>query len=239
MASPHSTSSLLSSLHDYQSFFTFKHQELHRTVQEVLSSPLTLLPSKSSNKKIVIDINLLEKILKSVSSLIENDQKFVSLIKNLQDSISVSTVPSISTSFKCVTPNQMKTLKFNVNRLKDRGSLTDEEAQSMLGKISLLPVSPTNNDSGSFSSGKHFEFTLDCENRVTETRDSKLFERSHSKNIRRKSRSPKRASKRVSTPAKRIIRNTSLPKTGPLIFTHSKEKVKSLKLKSKSPHSFL
>ena len=152
---------------------------------------------------------------------------------------------------KLISPNELKVLKLKINRLHNRGSLTDEEAKSMLGKISFLPTSPNQSGTGKLKTLKgNLDFSVDIicdENPVTETREKQEQKEnlgsSLSKDISTKVKSMKTRVKRSLTPARRITRNTSLPKAISISKYKSKDKInvkiKSGKLKSKSPHSFM
>jgi hypothetical protein len=245
MASPTDFSALLNSLKEYHLFSYAKHKELTRILQDQQTKHIHALSSKEKLLKPQVNRQTLEKIAEISSFLIENDQKFLSSFQSLQEKLScISNGPNLSSTIKCVTPNEIKVLKLKINRLHNRGSLTNEEAQSMLGKINVLPVSPTNEDSDPLCYLKtHFETSADVicdENPVTETRENRqALERSFSKEIRKKFKSMKRIPKRSSTPAKKILRNASLPKTVIITNSRGKDKLKAIKVKSKSPHSFL
>jgi hypothetical protein len=138
-----------------------------------------------------------------------------------------------------VTPSELKVLKLKINRLHNRGSLTDEEALNMLGKVSIIPISPENNISETLFK-KHEIFTdFDQDFDSFPENQKSVFGESFSKELNKRTKPVKRLSKRSSTPAKKIVRNTSLPKAILYNKISSKEKSKQVKLKSKSPHSFV
>lgn len=198
------------------------------------------LNCESENKKILHHMRFL---LTSLEKLTE------SLLKLYKETtLSGLTLPELNNeepNITTVTPSELKVLRLKINRLHNRGSLTDEEARSMLGKISVIPVSPDNESAG-IRKKPLFENSyeiFDEDMPVTATHEkkkkkNKLFEKSFLNEISKKVRADKK--ERKSTPGKKIIRNSSLPKAmiagkGKL----AKEKSKQVKVKLKSPNSFL
>lgn len=120
---------------------------------------------------------------------------------------------------KSISPNELKILKVKINRLHNRGSLTDDEARNMLGKISAVPVSPDIENSQHLSFLKANIDTLPdvvCDDDpVTETREKKQkLNKSISKNLKGRAKSFKRVkciksiNKRNSTPLRPKIRKS-------------------------------
>lgn len=183
-------------------------------------------------------LNHMAYLLKTVEKLSESLLKVLRQLCVKQESPQIEELNNMIS----VTPSQLKALKLKINRLHNRGSLTDEEARNMLGKISVLTVSPENqtlNVAGKdqFGSTDVVEVVEDFINMTFDKSKSPLGH-SFSRDLNKRIKQVKRISKRTSTPAKRIVRNTSLPKA--VIYNKfSNEKVKQLKIKSKSPHSFL
>ena len=140
-----------------------------------------------------------------------------------------------------ISPNELKVLKLKINRLHNRGSLTDEEARNMLGKIINIPVSPTHQglDQMYHAKIKVVEKIEDEESPVTETREKQeKFGGTLCKEISKKIKN-KPATRKHSAPLKKISRNSSLPKAMSISKYKSKEKIKAIKFKAKSPHSFM
>ena len=207
----------------------------------ITEEPEIELNSDSENKKLISHANMLTKALEKVamellkilneecSQIPHKNQGDVKILEDLNNSIS---------------PNDLKVLKLKINRLHNRGSLTDEEAKNMLGKISIMPISPNHNeiDNSAFLKG-NFDLSAEIicdENPVTETREKQeKLGASFTKDLNKKIKVLKSKLKRSSTPAKRITRNTSLPKAISVAKYKTKDKLKLLKVKAKSPHSFM
>ena len=192
---------------------------------------------ESENKKIIHHLGFL---LKTVENIAE------SLLRLLRD-VSSKCSP-FDTKFDdfpyvtSVTPSELKVLKLKINRLHNRGSLTDEEARNMLGKISIIPVSPNGNENETLFKNPFDsldEFDEGEPVTATHEKNSAALGQSFSKDLGKRIKSVKKMSKRNSTPGKKIVRNTSLPKAMIIGKAGSKEKSKQVKVKSKSPHSFL
>jgi hypothetical protein len=193
---------------------------------------------ESENKKIIHHLRFL---IKSIENITEP------LLKLLRE-VSLKCSPSQEKNeelpyFMSVTPSELKVLKLKINRLHNRGSLTDEEARNMLGKISIIPVSPNNQETDLIFKNP-FENSIDEFDEgepVTATyeKQTNALGKSFSKDLGKRLKSTKKLSKRNSTPGKKIVRNTSLPKAMILGKANFKEKSKQVKIKSKSPHSFL
>lgn len=188
--------------------------------------------SESENKKIAQHAGNLTKVLEKVAG---------DLLRLLN--LSAGKKIEESKLEKMISPNELKVLKFKINRLHNRGSLTDDEARDMLGKINVLPVSPNHAQSKKKYFPGNLDFSVDIiadENPVTETREKidKLGS-SFTKELNKKLKFIKSGPKRSITPAKKAIRNTSLPKSISVTKYKSKDKIKPMKLKGKSPHSFM
>ena len=203
----------------------------------ITEEPEIEINCESENKKIIHHLGFL---LKTVEKVAE------SLLRLLRDvSQKCSPFDTKFDDFPYVTnltPSELKTLKLKINRLHNRGSLTDEEARNMLGKISFIPVSPNNNENEAlFKNPFDSLHEFDVGEPVTATHEkfSTALGQSFSKDLGNRIKSGKKLSKRNSTPGKKIVRNTSLPKAMIIGKTGSKEKSKQVKIKSKSPHSFL
>ena len=201
----------------------------------ITEEPEIEINCESENKKIIHHLSFL---LKTVEKVAE------SLLRLLRDvSLKCSPFDQKFDDFPNVTsltPSELKTLKVNINRLHNRGSLTDEEARNMLGKISIIPTSPNYNEAlfkNPFDSVH--EFDIDEPVTATHEKFSTALGQSFSKDIGKRIKSGKKLSKRNSTPGKKIVRNTSLPKAMIIGKAGSNEKPKQVKIKSKSPHSFL
>ncbi|OMJ92456.1 hypothetical protein SteCoe_4795 [Stentor coeruleus] len=120
---------------------------------------------------------------------------------------------------KSISPNELKIIKVKINRLHNRGSLTDDEARNMLGKISAVPVSPDIENSQHLTFFKANVDTLPdatCDDDpVTETREKKQkLNASISKNLKGRAKSFKRVksfkgiNKRNSTPVRTKVRKS-------------------------------
>ena len=205
-----------------------------------IEEPEIELNCESENKKMMYHLSYLLKCIEKITESVLELYKHVSKPELVLPELDYDDMPSTIS----VTPSELKVLRLKINRLHNRGSLTDEEAKSMLGKISVIPVSPGNESSGVM--GKNFfekSFEIYSEDMpVTATHEKRkkknqLFGKSFLKEISKKVKADKKV--RKSTPGKRIVRNSSLPKAiiagkGKLV----KDKKSQEKLKSKSPHSF-
>ena len=204
--------------------------------------------SDGENKKVHIHANLLTNVLERVA-----DDLLKILIGSSPGNIAkkltrnnVQLLDEVKFA-KLISPNELKVLKLKINRLHNRGSLTDDEAKSMLGKISYLPVSPNHSGTGKLKNLQgNLDFSVDIicdEDPVTETREKQeqqeILMNSLSKDLHKNVKFSKPGLKRSFTPARRITRNTSLPKAISISKYKSKDKIKSGKLKAKSPHSFM
>ena len=202
------------------------------------------LNSGSENKKIINHMNMLTKTLEKAAvdllkllneGCVENSNKIQT--NDIKTFIDLKLNNSIS-------PNDLKALKFKINRLHNRGSLTDDEAKNMLGKISIMPFSPNQNQierKNLFKKNFDVSSEIICdENPVTETREKQeKLGASFTKELGKKIKVLKSTLKRSSTPIKKITRNTSLPKAISVSKYKSKDKMKITKAKAKSPHSFM
>ncbi|OMJ71843.1 hypothetical protein SteCoe_29853 [Stentor coeruleus] len=174
--------------------------------------------SDRENKKVWAHINVLTRHLEKVAS----DLLRIYWVDDKKPIIKIN--DSETNSFlesrwnKSISPNEFKILKTKINRLHNRGSLTDDEAQSMLGKISVLPISPEADRSQNMSYFKNTMENLNeiiCEeDPVTETREKQQLAKSISKEISKRAKSFKRVKsfkpigKRSVTPAKIHIRKS-------------------------------
>lgn len=202
----------------------------------VTEEPEIELNSGIETKKILNHMSFLVKSLEKLSANLLKQFRELYIDKIKQENPNFEEINSIAP----VTPSQLKALKLKINRLHNRGSLTDEEAKNMLVKISIIPVSP-DNESNKLEFKEQYETTYEDEfdfNNVTIDKAKNQLTHSFSRDLNKRIKQVKRISKRNSTPIKKIIRNTSLPKA---IVNNKiyKEKVKQVKMKSKSPHSFL
>lgn len=202
----------------------------------VTEEPEIELNSGIETKKILNHMSFLVKSLEKLSANLLKQFRELYIDKIKQENPNFEEINSIAP----VTPSQLKALKLKINRLHNRGSLTDEEAKNMLVKISIIPVSP-DNESNKLEFKDQYETTYEDEfdfNNVTIDKAKNQLTHSFSRDLNKRIKQVKRISKRNSTPIKKIIRNTSLPKA---IVNNKiyKEKVKQVKMKSKSPHSFL
>lgn len=205
-----------------------------------IEEPEIELNSESENKKMMHHLSYLLKCIEKITESLLELYKDVCKPELVLSELDYDDMPSTIS----VTPSELKVLRLKINRLHNRGSLTDEEAKSMLGKISVIPVSPGNESNGII--GKNlFENSYEIYSEdmpVTATHEKRkkknqIFGKSFLKEISKKVKVDKKV--RKSTPGKRIVRNSSLPKAiiagkGKL----GKEKRLQDKLKSKSPHSF-
>ncbi|OMJ87646.1 hypothetical protein SteCoe_10571 [Stentor coeruleus] len=174
--------------------------------------------SDRENKKVLAHVNVLTRHLEKVASdllriyWVDNKKPLI----KLNDSDTKNYLESRWN--KSISPNELKILKMKINRLHNRGSLTDDEAKSMLGKISILPISPDADKSLNVS---YFKSTMEnlneiaCEeDPVTETREKEQLAKSISKEISKRAKSFKRVKsfkpigKRSNTPAKIHIRKS-------------------------------
>ena len=192
------------------------------------------LHSENESKKVIHHLAFLIRTIEHVAG------ELIKIIKDSNNELDKTPVIEKNYFPPCVTPSELKVIKLKINRLHNRGSLTDEEAFDMLGRISVIPASPDNQNSG-FGSDDQYNFN-DFDKRLDPGfahKHKNVFEESFCKDLGKRTTTVKRLSKRCSTPAKKIIRNTSLPKA---IFCNkisSKEKTKKTKFKSKSPNSFM
>ena len=190
------------------------------------------LHSENESKKVIQHIAFLIKTVEHVAG------QLINIVKGSNNELD-KTQPTENNYFPpSVTPTELKVLKLKINRLHNRGSLTDEEAFNMLGRISVIPVSPDQQVSGFGFDGPHLLSDPD-QGADFIHKPQNIFEESFCKNFGKRTRTVKRLSKRCSTPGKRITRNTSLPKAIVCSKISSKEKQKNLKFKSKSPNSFM
>lgn len=188
------------------------------------------LNSKSENKRLINHIGYLTKCLEKISEF---------LLKLFSDFFPKQQIkPPEDTIFnQSLTANEMKVLMLKINKLHNRGSLTDEEAKNMLGKISELPIVPSDESPELvFKSGELENLT---ETQGLQDKARSPFAQSFTKEFHKRPIPFRKTTKRVKTPNKRILRNTSLPKASALVKFNSRDKPKHLKIKSKSPHSFL
>lgn len=187
--------------------------------------------SYTDNKKLINHNNLLIKTLETVARELLEALKDTQN-KNLKDENNIEE----SKLSNAISTNELKVLKLKINRLHTRGSLTDEEARNMLGKITFLPDSTIYSDAELQNCIKDVNNTfINGENPITETREKQELLSKNSKNKVKNIR----AIKRSSTATKKITRNTSLPKAISISKHKYKEHIKSSKIKNKSPHSFM
>ena len=191
------------------------------------------LHSENESKKIVQHLAFLIRTVEHVAG------ELIKIIKDSNDDL-VRT-PELERTYipSSVTPSELKAIKLKINRLHNRGSLTDEEALNMLGKISVIPISPDHEASAFGFKAQEISNDYDEDIEPVFDKQKNVFGESFSKDLGKKTKTVKRLSKRCSTPAKKIVRNTSLPKAILYNKISSKEKSKQVKLKSKSPHSFM
>lgn len=174
--------------------------------------------SDRENKKAWAHVNILTRHLEKIASDLLRIYWFDDKkpILKLNDSDANSFLDSRWN--KSISPNELKILKMKINRLHNRGSLTDDEAKNMLGKISILPITPDGDRSQNVS---YFKSTMEnlneiaCEeDPVTETREKEQMAKSISKEISKRAKSFKRVKsfkpigKRSYTPAKILIRKS-------------------------------
>ena len=191
------------------------------------------LHSENESRKIVQHMAFLVRTVELVAG------ELVKVIKDSNDDL--ARTPELDRTYipSSVTPSELKAIKLKINRLHNRGSLTDEEALNMLGKISVIPISPDHEASGFAFKAQELSNDYDDDIDPVFDKQKHVFGESFSKDLGKKTKTVKRLSKRCSTPAKKIVRNTSLPKAILYNKISSKEKSKQVKLKSKSPHSFM
>lgn len=139
---------------------------------------------------------------------------------------------SITKHNKSAQPEEIKALKTKISRLHNRGSLTDEEVHSMLDKITLNSYSPAINIITSAHKSKLGNSTHD-ETSVTESREKQRMRRSFTKDSVKKKKSLHSTFKHL----RPVTRNVSLPKA--VLTEKFKDKPKAIKLKSKSPYSYI
>jgi hypothetical protein len=194
------------------------------------------LNSRNENKRLINHVTYLTHSLEQVTE---------ELLKILNDLPSPSRFafksPEETKYNTSLTPHELKSLMQKISKLHSRGSLTDEEARNMIGKISEIPISPQH-ESPDLTIKKE---DLSVEIFSEETPILTLMEKSKtptnsslSKDLQKRATLFRKITRRVQTPSKKISRNTSLPRASALVKFNTRDKSK-LKLKSKSPHSFL
>lgn len=202
----------------------------------ITEEPELELNSEAETKKMLNHMSFLLKSIEKLSANLLKQLRELCIQKIKQENPNFEDICSIAP----VTPSQLKALKLKINRLHNRGSLTDEEAKNMLVKISIIPVSPEN-DSYKLDLRDQYETTYENEfefHNATIDKGKSPLAHSFSRDLNKRIKQVKRISKRNSTPIKKIIRNTSLPKA--IVYNKIyKGEVKQVKMKSKSPHSFL
>ena len=112
----------------------------------------------------------------------------------------------------------------------------------MIGKISEIPISPPQGSPELDLKGKDLSieiFTEDCPINLLPDKSRTPTTHSISRELQKRSNLFRKITKRVQTPNSKISRNTSLPKASALVKFQTQPKSKHLKLKAKSPHSFL
>ena len=198
----------------------------------VSEEPELELNSKNEKKKLVNHAEFLTKSLEKVS------ESLLKLFSYLLPKREIKP-PEDTFGSQSLTANELKILMLKINKLHNRGSLTDEEARNMLGKISELPVIPCDESLELDIKNSNDETEVLIEDCIIHEKASSPFAKSFTKEFHKRPIPFRKTTKRVQTPNKRILRNTSLPRASALIKFNSRDKPKQLKIKSKSPHSFL
>jgi len=190
------------------------------------------LNSKNQNKKLA---NYAEFLTKSLEKVSESLLKLFShLFPKKQNK-----PPEDTFANQSLTANELKDLMLKISKLHNRGSLTDEEARNMLGKINELPVLACDESHELDLKNEKNETEVLIEDYPINEKASSPFARSFTKEFHKRPIPFRKTTKRIQTPNKRILRNTSLPRASALIKFNSRDKPKQLKIKSKSPNSFL
>lgn len=197
------------------------------------------LNSKNDNKRLMHHISYLTQSLELVT---ESLLKILIELPNPNNKPNNSKSPDETKANLSLTPSELQNLMQKISKLHSRGSLTDEEARNMIGKISEIPISPPQGSPELDLKGKDLSievFTEDCPINLLPDKSRTPTTHSISRELQKRSNLFRKITKRVQTPNSKIGRNTSLPKASALVKFQTQPKSKHLKLKAKSPHSFL